>query len=344
VRGTWSRERVVEAIRDWTGAFGEPPRSHEWAPASARDRGRGLHAARRWQNEYPRWPSTSTVCLLFGTWNDALREAGVGVHWEVRPGRGRAERVAAARRLSAQGLRTAQIASLIGVSPRTVRGYLRASSCRSCDEPVIGDGTLCPACATRLHRQPAWSREELVLAMRTWHAECGHAPRQSEWIPSADPAAKWSREHPRWPSATAARSVFGSWSAALRAAGFTPLRRRWDAEAIVAALQAWAAEHGRAPTKAELDGGGGALPTSASVRRYFGSHAAAVAAAGLCAHGRRWSDDEILELLAAASREGGGFPSSREWPGAAAGLPHEATVRERFGSWGAACARAAALR
>src|SRR4051794_38276555 len=71
--------------------------------------------------------------------------------------------------------------------------------------------------------------------MRAWTAEVGTPPRTYDWepaiarlggFPSAG-AEKWEREHPRWPHHALVRGRFGSWRAALGAAGLpgaAPLR------------------------------------------------------------------------------------------------------------------------
>src|SRR3954471_2157099 len=75
--GTWTRARVVEALQDWTRLVGSPPRSYEWAPASARVLGRESPLSRLWTAWHPRWPSTATVVRHFGGWNRALSAAGL---------------------------------------------------------------------------------------------------------------------------------------------------------------------------------------------------------------------------------------------------------------------------
>src|SRR3954451_15306210 len=69
----WTRERIVEALHDWTRLVGSPPRSYEWAPASARVLGRESPLSRLWATSHPRWPSTATVVRRFGR-GGALRE------------------------------------------------------------------------------------------------------------------------------------------------------------------------------------------------------------------------------------------------------------------------------
>jgi hypothetical protein len=82
------------------------------------------------------------------------------------------------------------------------------------------------------------------------------------------------------------RTLFGSWGAALRAAGYPPNRERWTPERIAAALREFAREEGRAPIASDLRHDCG-LPARPTIARYFGSLAAAREAAGLEAGRRR---------------------------------------------------------
>ena len=54
----WTRERALDAIRQWTAAHGRPPTYEQWRRAG------------------PERPVTRTVERLFGSWSDAIRAAG----------------------------------------------------------------------------------------------------------------------------------------------------------------------------------------------------------------------------------------------------------------------------
>src|SRR5690242_9519352 len=80
-----------------------------------------------------------------------------------------------------------------------------------------------------------WPNERIVDALHAWAAQMGQAPRCYDWAPAAassggfplDGAERWEREHPRWPHHSLVVTRFGSWRAALEAAGFAappPLR------------------------------------------------------------------------------------------------------------------------
>jgi hypothetical protein len=66
----WTRECVLEAMRDWRDRYGRLPTSHDWSRTHARRRG-GLAHHRLAEGD---WPSPSVVSKLFGTWKMA-REA-----------------------------------------------------------------------------------------------------------------------------------------------------------------------------------------------------------------------------------------------------------------------------
>lgn len=332
-RGTWSRDRVVAALQEWTAFVGSPPRSYEWAPASAASRGLASPRVRLWAEQYPRWPSTTTVIAYFGRWSLALEAAGLSAHRRVAAGAEREQRILAAQRMAHAQLTVATIAGVLDVAPRTVRDYLRAGSCADCGTPVV-TAARCPRCTARRANPPRADRAEVLAAIREWVKATGAPPRVEDWTPTSDPRRRWAREYPRWPSFMTVRTHFGSWPAALAAAGCTPNRVRWSREAIVVALGRLAAESGAVPDERALRGPG--VPSPGTVRRHFGSHANALAAAGLRPPRREWGREQILDAIARFERRVGRLPTPRDWTTSCAEHPHASTVRRRFGSWAAA--------
>jgi hypothetical protein len=78
--GTRSAERVIVALRDWVGEFGQAPLAREWkSPGTGHD-AIGFGRAWRWASEYPRWPSATTVAKYFGSWSAGLTAAGLDPH------------------------------------------------------------------------------------------------------------------------------------------------------------------------------------------------------------------------------------------------------------------------
>jgi Homing endonuclease associated repeat len=83
IRATSSRERrarsfstdeIIQAIRQWTARYGEPPTTTDWEPARARRLGQSWRADRF---ESERWPSARMVRRQFPTFNAAIEAAGL---------------------------------------------------------------------------------------------------------------------------------------------------------------------------------------------------------------------------------------------------------------------------
>src|ERR671916_1741274 len=74
----WTRELIIEKIREWNDRYGEPPCSADWNPSLARWR------AQEWRAERYRegvWPSTNAVKRPFGgSFDAAVRAAGLEPH------------------------------------------------------------------------------------------------------------------------------------------------------------------------------------------------------------------------------------------------------------------------
>jgi hypothetical protein len=301
----FSGEEVVHALRAWARLEGRPPRSYDWTPAAARAGGFPLAGAVRWEREFPRWPHHSVVCARFGSWRAALAAAGLPGAAPLRIAR--RERVAIAQRLQGE-LSAGEIAALVGVHARTVRNYWRAGTCARCGGPQIHPtARSCADCIPFLELERP-SRARVFAELRRWSELTGAVPRESDW---REPGGRWEREYPAWPSAGDVRAHYASWPQALAAAGLRPHRRAWTRAAIIRALQAWAAEHGRAPHHRKWQTSGLEHPPTGTVTNVFGSWSAGLRAAGLepAVHGA-WSEQEVLDGLRAFAREHGRPPSS----------------------------------
>ena len=337
--GTWDRARIVAALHDWNRLWGQPPRSYEWAPASSGARRRPTLGCRLWAVRHPRWPSKATVARHFGTWNAALEAAGLPLRRPTTaPASERAERIAVARRLSRAGLTSREIADLIDVSARTVRAYLNAGRCADCGADVVTPAARCPSCAARHGRPPERSREAVVAAIREWVDATGRPPTQAEWTPSEDRRSTWAREYPHWPSYMTVTTVFGSWRAAIEAAGHQANRRLWTRSEILQALERWIADNARPPRQAELTYAAGGMPTPDTIRKHFGTYEAALKAVGATPRRRHWTREHIVEAMRQWQRDHGRPPASSDWVRSQSEHPHATTVRQQFGSWAAAAA------
>lgn len=250
--GTWSAERVLEALIDWTKEVGRPPLRYEWSDSRARERERASGEWRRWAREYPRWPAAEAAAGYHGTWRAALLAAGL-------PG-GRPplelplnERVEAAQRMDAVGVRAGVIADDLGVGTGTVRKYLRASRC-ACGRNWMINGPRCTECAREdavriaAARRRRWDREEVIEALERRVAVEGVAPSSEAWLGGRHAHGRWAREYPQWPSTAVVSSRFGSWNAALAAAGLPAKPSAYSDEQVIAALRADARRLGRTPT------------------------------------------------------------------------------------------------
>jgi hypothetical protein len=136
-------------------------------------------------------------------------------------------------------------------------------------------------------------------------------------------------------------TLFGSWREGLAAAGVGSRRRRWDPDAIDAALRKFALVNDRAPTSADLQHEQ-ELPSPGTVRAHYGSLQAALDAANLRVQRRRWDHDLIVGAILRYARDHGRLPTSRDWNRSTASHPHATTVLQQFGSWSAAMAAASA--
>jgi hypothetical protein len=77
----WTRELIIEKIRQWEARYGEPPCSADWNPSLARWRAQEWRAERYREGD---WPSTNAAKRHFGgSFDAAVRAAGLEPH---RPG------------------------------------------------------------------------------------------------------------------------------------------------------------------------------------------------------------------------------------------------------------------
>jgi len=175
--------------------------------------------------------------------------------------------------------------------------------------------------ATPARGARSWTRSEVEEAIREWVARYGDIPTVADLEPSRARRAgqEWraSRfEAGRWPSAAVVRGRFGTLSAAVKSAGFTPrpkpnrlrTKLRSDAE-ILRAIQEWTVRYGEPPTMADWEPSRarragqlwrveryrrGDWPSARSVRNHFGTFSAAVRQAGLVPRPRGQRQEEAV--------------------------------------------------
>src|SRR5829696_7761849 len=74
----WTRETIIEKIRDWNDRYGEPPCSADWNPSLARWRAQEWRVDRYYAGV---WPSTNAAKRPFdGSFDAAVRAAGLEPH------------------------------------------------------------------------------------------------------------------------------------------------------------------------------------------------------------------------------------------------------------------------
>jgi hypothetical protein len=343
--GTWSAERVLDALRDWTREVGRPPFAYEWSPGHSRAAGRSPGVWERWAREYPRWPEARTVAHYHGTFGAALLAAGV-------PGGrpplelGLSERVEAARRMAAAGFSGQAIAGELGVRAGTVARYLSAHLC-PCGRNWVVRAMRCGQCAREqaaLATPPQWDRADVIEAIKRWTELEGSTPKSEQWLSGRHARGRWAREYPAWPANATVVRLFGCWNGALAAAGLPIKPFAYTDEEVLRALRADAERLGRAPLRDEwlhrpLD-----VPGVGAVQTHFGSWNAGLRAAGLEVNKEygKWTRELAIAALRRDAKRRGRSPTSEEWGTSRRTRPHSGTVEKLFGSWNAGL-RAAGL-
>lgn len=117
-------------------------------------------------------------------------------------------------------------------SERCRKVTLYAGSCVDCGAPTNGYGgpgraskRCCDCDARRRHEMRIWTPETVVEAIRAFADRYGRQPADADWnvgMGTPEQRERYWRDA-CWPSPSTVRRECGSWSAALRAAGFEPL-------------------------------------------------------------------------------------------------------------------------
>jgi AcrR family transcriptional regulator len=304
VRQRWDRERIVTTIKAFAGRHGRPPTTTDWKRAGVNHPdpetvarhfgsfGAALSAAgfaprrfswsreeivaaidvhlsehgrlptpRDWRERDPsgKRPALHNVHQLFGSWDKAIEAAGHPVErWD--------------RETILDALR--ELGRELGRRPKH-RDIAPKRPGLPGHRTIIAEfGSLTTALNAAGFEVPRqWAREEAIAALHAWTSEHGRPPGYKDW----------SRGSDSHPVTSVVEKLFGSWTEALIAADLPIVKRNWDRKAILVALRAWDAEHGRAPKSADWRGADptGSRPATFRVQREFGTWAAALRAAGL---------------------------------------------------------------
>jgi hypothetical protein len=146
----------------------------------------------------------------------------------------------------------------------------------------------------------------------------------------------------RRPSANTITARFGTWNAALKAAGLTPRWNgtEWTQPSILEGLRRYAAGNGRAPRSADRIGPLSHYPSPALVISRFGTWSAALHAAGLQPGGSvPLTKDQIVSALRAYHHQHHRSPTTTAWK-ATRLKPTVKTISHHCGSWANALALA----
>ena len=175
------------------------------------------------------------------------------------------------------------------------------------------------------NRATKYSDDELLDQLRVLAKKLGKTPCMKEVERSSSCA-----------SSSTFSQCFGSFSAALRAAGFEVKRTfvYCNDEELLDQLRALAKKLGRTPKTRDADA---AINCSSSpyLRIRFGSYNAALQAAGLELNRTFYSDEDLLDQLRALTKELGRTPRIRD-VNVASNCASSGVFRKRFGSFTAA--------
>jgi hypothetical protein len=157
-------------------------------------------------------------------------------------------------------------------------------------------------------RRPTYTREQIIDALQRWTALYGAPPARADWEPARARRMghEWRVARFRtgeWPSTRMVCRWFGTFNAAIEAAGFEPNRaparirtHLSGPEAVLVAIREWVRRYGDIPTLADWDPvrarrlgrewrivryRQGDWPSLRTVAHHFGSLSKAIRAAGL---------------------------------------------------------------
>ena len=238
------RQEAIDALRRHVAAHTDLP--------TAKHRTEGL-------------PSFGTIRRLFGGWNAYVQAAG----FTPRPYRAwnRADTIAAIQQWAQQHQGKPPSRAEWPEDAETHPSYWLVRRLFGTWSSAIQQAGLVPQKAKQVH----WTDAAILDALRRW-ADAHGVPSSSDW----------SARSPGRPTHALVVRRFGSWEAALLAAGLQqPAAERWSAEQIIDALQSWAQINGQPPCAMDWKRAAPEHPNRVHVWKRFGSWNMALQAAGL---------------------------------------------------------------
>lgn len=250
-----TREQVIVAVHEWRAETGRPPTMDDWRAGPLNG------PPRRWEREWPRWPSAGQALVHFESWEGLLRAAGFKPHrryrWSDR------EILAALRRFAeCEGRPPTE-----GDWQTNGADHPNAGTVKAHFDSWRGGLT---AAGLGCEREQ-WDHELIRNAIHRFARRHGRPPSSEQWRrkgPEKNPTAAVVRRH------------FGSFTAALAAAGYEPHWRRFEEGEALRALRAYVEENAATPTVREWEKLG-RRPSAGGLIKRFGSWNAALNAAGI---------------------------------------------------------------
>lgn len=173
--------------------------------------------------------------------------------------------------------------------------------------------------------KPDYARSELIDILKSISEKKGGAAPSRSDLKNATHA----------PSINAFIKEFGSWTNALRAAGFVPPTRysnSYTDDELIEILQNKAKSLGRVPGIRDMNADSN-VPSAPTYEQHFGSYGNAVKIAGLkLSRNRNYTEGELILQLQILAKKIGRSPTTRE-VGADPDTAAPVTFTQHFGSW-----------
>lgn len=259
----------------------------------------------------PAMPCFEAYLRCFGTWNNALRSAGLPAAQE-RIQRTDDELISDLKH-KAEKLGRTPTAKEVDKDPNMASSSVYAKRFGGRWSSVVAAAGLEPI------RKYSYSKEELVEALRRKIRELGHVPTLREML-----------DDPNMPSLGAYTRVFGSWVSALAEADQSPSRRDYTDEELIKMLQDAAKKLGRNPRNNEFKKLG--LPYRSTYENHFGSWKQTLIAAGLAVVHVKLTREELIASIIKKAKELGRTPQRRDIDSDKS-LPSASQYAREFGSW-----------
>lgn len=258
------------------------------------------------------YPSAMTYAKRFGSWNNALKKAGIA-HNVISE----YSKIQLIKLLKKK-------ASVLGRAP--YQNEINADPEMSSTGPyfrVFGNwNKALEKAGLKSNYISFYSDTELIKFIKKLYKELGHIPNSLEMNNAKG-----------YPASSVFKRAFGTYNKAVIYAGLKPAYRKIITnEELITCLKLLSSKSKRTPSQKDMNKEKG-LPGSTTYIRRFGSWTNALKKASLeiCGN-RKWTDGELLDLLKKLSIELKRLPVRRDLEEDKS-LPNIWTYKNRFGSW-----------